>query len=1368
MRKKAAPHYPAVDSRWKKVIELGERLFTLGRTRTPALLKPQELVARQKALIEQTTRTLFGGEVEVWLAEPHFSREIPWQIEAPDALSPLMRVALQEMRLCLGDSAQANRVWLYQQEPLSASPSAVAVPMCVTDEHTHAKELVGLIQIERSPDAPFEAADLELCHALASQAALSIAAARHLHLELWRQEQLKLVGQVSARIASLRDLDELAREVTQRILKTFGYYYVAIFTLEPHQEILRFRASAGPGEQSWNETRLEVPLVFNVSLGEGMIGYAAQTGEELIANDIARAPHFRPIDSLPETRSEAVFPLKVEDRVLGVIDVQSNQLNGFDELDVTVLRALAGSIAVAVEGAQLYSALSQRARQLTTLYEVSQAITSILDQDELLDTVVHLIRERFGYPFVHLFSVHLGYRKVIYVAGSGTRSQALRALNLQYDLDDPLGIIPWVARRGETVLANDVNEDPRYRPSPLPPADTRAELTVPLVFGDHVLGVLDIQSDQLNAFTEEDRFLFEALADHIAIAMRNAALYRSEIWRRQVTDSLREVAGLLSADVDLDKVLHAILEELARTLPLDIAAIWLLKGEAREGEEGAALRLAAFAGEAVAQLDLDSGISPEELLECNPPIRHAIDLQQTSLWLDEVLRSEGVVIRSPSSAYDPLGAALDYPPEYSAIAAPLRLGERLLGVLTLASGSPGRYGDEARLMSMAFASYASIAIENTRLYEAAHDQAWVSTVLLQVANAVNSIDNLVDLLDTIIRLTPTLAGVQACLIYLFDEDGYFIPFTSWGLDAERKAEFERWRFLPSDAPALRRLLDEKFPVMVNGLGEDARLASIVYGEGEINEARLQVLVPMLSRNELLGFFFVDYGSFAEVTGEAIEELFEDRLAIVQGIAQQTSVAVENIRLMQTQKEEAYITVALLQIAQTVVSSNDLEEILASTIRTIPILVGVQRTAVFLWDAENELFTLAQSYGLSSTQEDRLVKIEADQFPLLKRVIEKDEVTALSISSMLETGQVLEGWSKAKPPPRAEVQNLMQKADCLILAFPISVKGEMFGVLVIEEPTQLPSVERGVTRSNRQLRSRRVEITTGISRQLAVAIQNDRLQRQRVEQERLEGEMQLAREIQQAFLPHEQPSLPGWDLKVLWSTAREVGGDFYDYFTLPDGKFGIVVADVADKGMPAALFMTLVRTLVRATVQEGISPHRVLERVNNVILPDAPQGMFVTLVYAVLDIQKGVIQLVNAGHNPPLIWHQAQKKLRSIPKSGMALGVQEDVLYSQKKILLTPGDFLILYTDGITEAFSREGQIFGEARFRSLIETTLANLPQTPDATRTDAEYLVETIQRAVREFVGEGLPSDDLTLLVLHSIPFEKESPDVGGARPAI
>jgi len=219
------------------------------------------------------------------------------------------------------------------------------------------------------------------------------------------------------------------------------------------------------------------------------------------------------------------------------------------------------------------------------------------------------------------------------------------------------------------------------------------------------------------------------------------------------------------------------------------------------------------------------------------------------------------------------------------------------------------------------------------------------------------------------------------------------------------------------------------------------------------------------------------------------------------------------------------------------------------------------------------------------------------------------------------------------------------------------------------------------------------------------------------------------------------------LKVRWRTAREVGGDFYDYFELPGNRLGLVIADVADKGMPAALFMTLVRTLVRATVKEIDSPADVLERANDIIVPDARSGMFVTIFYAVLDLDTGVLEFANAGHNLPLVLRGQNGQLEQLRRGGMALGVQEGNHIQGWKTRLEPGDLLVMYTDGVTEAFSPQEEVFGELRLYQTIESAAAR--ENQDEGGLAAGDLLEKIDLAVQEFIGSGLLSDDLTLLVL-------------------
>lgn len=1329
----------------RQVLELGEALLYQAQLAENHHSQAEETLKTQRKLILSATERILQAEATLWLAEDVVSHLIGRQqgTPAPDDLtglqSGLMRGCLEERRLCLADSAHGDGCWTIEQP--GGQALVCAAPMLLRDPQTGADRLLGALQAQRLKGPQFSIEEAQLLEGLAFQTALALQASMRLVSEHRRLQQLTLVRQVSLQIADLHDLDELTRQITQLIQQTFDYYYVAILTLEPEDEHLRFRASAGPMRDG---DRLQVHL------GEGIIGHVAQTGDELLANDVSQEPRYRPLDALPETRSEVALPLRVRDRLLGVLDVQSNQANDFDETDMLVLRALAGNIAIAVEDARLYSALRRRASQLATVYEVSSALTSILDQEKLLDEVVNLIQKRFSYPYVHLYSVHPGRRKIFYEAGSGVRSQSLREQNFALELDAEPGIIAWVARQGATVLANDVSQEPRYLPSPVPPDKTRSELTVPLVFGEDVLGVLDIQSERVNAFGEDDRFLFEALADHIAIAMRNAYLYRSEVWRRRVADSVREVAGLLSAEADLDRVLAAILAELGRSLPLDLAAIWLVNGETggELDESTPVLHLGAALG--AGDLDLEIGLTPEEVLAFNLSEVSDEMSQGASVWLREALSAGEPVVRTAGSAYEPMGAAMRFPPDYSAIAAPLRVRDQPRGVLVLAHRTSGRYGSEARGMTAAFASYAAVAIENARLFEEAHEQAWVSTVLLQVANATQSLNNLHELLATVIHITPMLAGVRACLLYILDDEGDFVPAAASGLSSEQQAEFERWRFAPGDVPALDHLVAEREPVILYGGEDDQRLISILYPEPLADRRRqpgLSVLVPLAARNQVLGVLLVDYSSPVLNNGKSVDAFFDERLAILQGIAHQTAIAVDNIHLLKSQKEEAYVSVALLQVAQAVVSSNDLNEALGSIVRITPILVGVKRALIYLWDEAQNVFRLSQSYGLPRAAE--AIPYGLGEFPLLDAVLVEDTLLAHPLwGEISASDQVPEDWTYLAAPDGDKVNEYLENAPCLLIAFPLSVKGKVLGVFLVEEPEPAPGQGFNASNANRRLRGKRLEIITGISQQAALAIQNDFLQYEMVEQERLEREMQLAREIQSAFMPQSVPDLPGWDIKVRWRTAREVGGDFYDYFELPGNRLGLVIADVADKGMPAALFMTLVRTLVRATVKEIDSPADVLERANDIIVPDAPSGMFVTIFYAVLDLDTGELEFANAGHNLPVVLRGQSCQLEQLRRGGMALGVQEGNRIQGWKTQLETGDYLVLYTDGVTEAFSPEGEAFGEPRLYQTIESAVACQDQN-ERSALAAQDVLEKIDQAVLEFIGNGLPSDDLTLVVL-------------------
>jgi predicted ester cyclase len=247
----------------------------------------------------------------------------------------------------------------------------------------------------------------------------------------------------------------------------------------------------------------------------------------------------------------------------------------------------------------------------------------------------------------------------------------------------------------------------------------------------------------------------------------------------------------------------------------------------------------------------------------------------------------------------------------------------------------------------------------------------------------------------------------------------------------------------------------------------------------------------------------------------------------------------------------------------------------------------------------------------------------------------------------------------------------------------------------------------------------------------------RLEQEMRERERVEQELRVARSIQQASLPKEVPELEGWQINPYYRPAREVGGDFYDFFELPNGHLGLVVGDATGKGVPAALVMASARSMLRAVAQASdYSPGDVLRRVNDSLVTDIPPNMFVTCFCAILDPERARLSYANAGHDLPYLHRNGDaEELRA---RGMPLGLMPGMSYEEKEILLDVGDIALLYSDGLVEAHDPKGEMFGFPRLRALV------------AEHGEARSLEGFLLEELYSFVGEGWEQeDDITLLTL-------------------
>jgi serine phosphatase RsbU (regulator of sigma subunit)/anti-sigma regulatory factor (Ser/Thr protein kinase) len=302
-----------------------------------------------------------------------------------------------------------------------------------------------------------------------------------------------------------------------------------------------------------------------------------------------------------------------------------------------------------------------------------------------------------------------------------------------------------------------------------------------------------------------------------------------------------------------------------------------------------------------------------------------------------------------------------------------------------------------------------------------------------------------------------------------------------------------------------------------------------------------------------------------------------------------------------------------------------------------------------------------------------------------------------------------------------------------LAVPLVSQGELIGALYL-----------GPRRSQQEYSTDDRKLLDNLAAQAAPALRVGQLVRQQKAEartrERFEQELEVARLIQQNFLPKKLPDIDGWDIAAFYRPAREVGGDFYDVIPLPDGQLGLVIGDVTDKGVPAALVMAATRSVLRASAQRLVEPAEVLERVNEHLCPDMPAKMFVTCLYGVLVPETGGFRFANAGHDLPYVkTAEGSVELRA---RGMPLGLMTGMAYEQRETVLQPGDSLLLHSDGVVEAHDPQGVMFGFPRLKEAV------------GLYPGGGELIDRVLRDLREHTGEDAEQeDDITMMTVQRAP---------------
>jgi len=402
---------------------------------------------------------------------------------------------------------------------------------------------------------------------------------------------------------------------------------------------------------------------------------------------------------------------------------------------------------------------------------------------------------------------------------------------------------------------------------------------------------------------------------------------------------------------------------------------------------------------------------------------------------------------------------------------------------------------------------------------------------------------------------------------------------------------------------------------------------------------------------------------------------------------------------------------LYEITRSLNSSLDLSETLEYIMDRVVEVTRAERGFLMLQDDDTGLLRFEVARGME--QDD----LESPEF----------EVSNTIIKQVLESGEPLL-TSNAQMDQRLQTQkSILVKGLRSILCVPITVRERTTGLVYVDN-----RLHAGIFNETHR------DLLAAFAGHAGTAIENARLYKVAVDRGRMQKELEMAHDIQKGLLSRYFEPLAGYEVACDWRPALEMGGDFYDCSLLGDSRMGVAVADVSGKGVPAAIFMAVARSLLRGNADPDQSPDQTMHRTNRMLIKDVSRGMFVTAYYAVFD-REGNFQGVNAGHNCPLLFRAADNRVEAMPHGGCPMGWFEEIPAKIHQCRLAPGDVMVFYTDGLTEAENRSQESFEEER---LVEVLLR-------AGRQPADQVMAAILEAVTDF-GEGVPPhDDLTLVVV-------------------
>ena len=749
-----------------------------------------------------------------------------------------------------------------------------------------------------------------------------------------RATELQAVAEVSSVATTVLDPDILLKTVSDLTRDRFGLYHAHIYLFNEDQTLLELRAGAG----AVGDTMVSQGYAISVGHAHSLVARAARTRQGVVANDVFREPDFLPNPLLSETRAEMAIPIVQGDEIFGVLDVQAREINRFTDEDVQIKSTLAGQVAVALRNAQLFAQSEQRAVELQVVAEVSAVASTVLDPDELLNTVANLTRDRFNLYHAHIYLLNEEGTSLDLRGGAGDVGKIMIAGKHAIVADHEHSLVARAARTREGVISNNVLDEPDFLPNPLLP-ETRAEMAIPIIQGDQLMGVLDVQSASVHRFTDEDVRIQTTLAGQVAVALQNAQLFAQSELRALEMQVVAEVSAIANTVLDPDEMLRTVSDLTSDRFNLYHAQIYLMDDQHKR------LLLHAGAGDAGQAM-----VSQKHSIL----LKHEHSLVARAARTLEAVISNNV-LADPDYLPNPL-----LPETRAEMAVPIIQGTEILGVLDVQSERINRFNETDKRVKSTLAGQVAVALQNAQLFAASQRR-------LEETEAANVIGELLRAAeDERTALTEAMMVLQT--LFGADDTGYLrldheqqIWTDTVAVDPDNLNEAALLDYPAATFPHGMEALQKQVAVAV----EDPRQYPnfpLEFTQDQVYGLKSVLVLPIFRENEAYGAIFLSY-----ISSRRSFETAE--IAAAQSLALQISAGLDRLRATEeilAARQQAERRASELQVVAEVSAAAatilDPNELLTNISNLTKESFDLYHTHIYLLNDEQQILVLRAGAG----------------------------------------------------------------------------------------------------------------------------------------------------------------------------------------------------------------------------------------------------------------------------------------------------------------------------------------------------------------------------------------------------------------------